>query len=238
MKVVLKNNDYNVKDIYLIDENKTLSIMFAGTGDLYWIIKNTNINENDEYSYDSFEITRENYQIYNLFQKVFDDIKSINIFDEELEFPPYVETDEERKEYLENIEFDKKRYRFFNMSHYNDLYDEETETITWISDETAYEVGNVVTIKKVNDKFLIEFKTQPYIEGFDKEDNTLGMMAIRFRNSGSRYNPFNMIFMRLFKNLQSVDDVNDYGHQLHMEEYLYEKNKIKSLLNKKMKGSN
>ena len=47
-----------------------------------------------------------------------------------------------------------------------------------------------------------------------------------------------MIFMRLFKNLQSVDDVNDYGHQLHMEEYLYEKNKIKSLLNKKMKGSN
>ena len=48
MKVVLKNNDYNVKDIYLIDENKTLSIMFAGTGDLYWIIKNTNINENTD----------------------------------------------------------------------------------------------------------------------------------------------------------------------------------------------
>ena len=67
----IKNNDYNVKDIYLIDENKTLSIMFAGTGDLYWIIKNTNINENDEYSYDSFEITKEKLlQIYYLISKV------------------------------------------------------------------------------------------------------------------------------------------------------------------------
>lgn len=40
MKVVLKTNEYGTKDIHLIEENKTLSIVFAGTGDLHWIIKN------------------------------------------------------------------------------------------------------------------------------------------------------------------------------------------------------
>ena len=95
MKVVLKTNEYGTKDIHLIEENKTLSIVFAGTGALHWIIKNNKTDKDEEYSYDSFEITKENYQVYSLFEKLFYDIKNINIFDKECEFPPYIETDKE-----------------------------------------------------------------------------------------------------------------------------------------------
>lgn len=229
MKVVLKTNEYGTKDIHLIEENKTLSIVFAGTGDLHWIIKNNKTDKDEEYSYDSFEITKENYQVYSLFEKLFYDIKNINIFDKECEFPPYVETDEEKKYYLEEQELEKKGYRMFNMAHYNDLYNDEEKIITWVSDETGFEVANKVLIHKLENRFLIEFKTQPYVEGYERENNFLGIMGIRFRNSGSRYNPFNIVFMRMFRKMQNIDDINDYGHQIHMEEYLYERNKIKKL---------
>lgn len=229
MKVVLKTNEYGIKDIYLIEENKTLSIVFAGTGDLHWIIKNNKTDKDEEYSYDSFEITKENYQVYSLFEKLFYDIKNINIFDKECEFPPYVETDEEKECYLEEQELDKKRYRMFNMAYYNDLYNDEEKKVTWVSDETGFEVANKVLIHKLEDRFLIEFKTQPYIEGYERENNLLGIMGIRFRNSGSRYNPFNIVFMRMFREMQNIDDINDYGHQIHMEEYLYDRSKIRKL---------
>lgn len=221
MKVILSDNEYHTKDIHLIEGGKTLSIIFAGTGDLHWIIRNIDCTEDGEYSYDYFEITRENYRIYSLFEKLLDDIKTINIFGEE------------KKEFLldvESQEICKRRYKKYNMSHYNDLYD--GETVTWVSDETCFEVANMVSIRKCEDKFLVEFRTQSYIEGYDREYNTLGMMGVRFRNSGSRYTPFNVIFMRMFRELQTVDDVEEYGHQIHIEEYVYQKK-----LNNKMGNS-
>ena len=217
MKVVLKDSEYKTKDINLIDGDKTLSILFAGTGDLYWIIKNSNHTKED---YDCFEISKENYQVYLLFETLLNDIRTINIFDK-TSYIEYIETDEE-----------KKRYKMFNKSYYNDLYDEDTNTITWVSDETGFEVANMVTIKKIDDKFLVEFKKQPYIDGYERESNIQGIIGIRFRNSGSRYKPFNIVFMRMFDKLQQIDDVNDYGHQIHIEEYLYQKETIKKLIKK------
>ncbi|MGM9834943.1 MAG: hypothetical protein ACI31M_04120 [Bacilli bacterium] len=228
MKVILRDNEYKSKDIHLIDGNKTLTIMFGGTGDLYWIINNKDCPKTEDYSYDYFVITKENYAIYSIFEQLVNDIKNINIFDKkEIEFPPYVETDEGKKEYLEELELDKKRYRKYNMAYYNDLCNEKTDIITWVSDETAFEVANKVQIKKIEDIFVIEFYTQPYIEGYEREDNMLGIMGIRFRNSGSRYQPFNIVFMRMFSQLQKLDDVNDYGHQIHIEEYLYKKGLVR-----------
>ena len=49
------------------------------------------------YSYDFFEITKKNYQVYWAFEKLLTDIKDINIFaEEEINFPSYLETDEEK----------------------------------------------------------------------------------------------------------------------------------------------
>ncbi len=231
MQIILKDNEYQTKDIYLTEGKKTLIIMFGGTGDLYWIINNKDCKKDEEYSHDCFEITKENYQIYSLFEQLIDDIKNINIFDKkEMEFSPYVEKE---SEYLEEIEFYKNRYRKYNTSYYNDLYDEKTNIITLVSDETGFEVANKVQIIKNEEKFKIEFLTQPYIDGYEREGNMLGIMGIRFRNSGSRYDPFNIVFMRMFLKLQQVDDINDFGHQIHIEEFLYQKRLLKKLLSNK-----
>ena len=44
--------------------------------------------------------------------------------------------------------------------------------------------------------------------------------SIRFRNSGSSYQPFNILFMDVFNKLQEYDP--NY-HQMHIEEYAYQK---------------
>lgn len=224
MQYTLRKNEYNGKDIELIDGNKSLTIMFGGTGDLYWIIKNKGALKGKEYNYDNFVITKENYSLYSTFKKLITDIKEINIYDNP-DFPPYIETEEEKEEYLYEQELDKKRYKMFNMSNYNDLYNQKENKITWVSDETGFEVANKVQISNLDDKILIEFCTQPYIEGYEREDNLAGIMGIRFRNSGSRYEPFNYVFMRMYQELQQLDDVKDECHQIHIEEYLFSKKK-------------
>lgn len=224
MQYTLRKNEYNGKDIELIDGNKSLTIMFGGTGDLYWIIKNKGALKGKEYNYDNFVITKENYPLYSTFKKLITDIKEINIYDNP-DFPPYIETEEEKEEYLYEQELDKKRYKMFNMSNYNNLYNQKENKITWVSDETGFEVANKVQISNLDDKILIEFCTQPYIEGYEREDNLAGIMGIRFRNSGSRYEPFNYVFMRMYQELQQLDDVKDECHQIHIEEYLFSKKK-------------
>ncbi len=224
MQYTLRKNEYNGKDIELIDGNKSLTIMFGGTGDLYWIIKNKGALKDKEYNYDNFVITKENYPLYSTFKKLITDIKEINIYDNP-DFPPYIETEEEKEEYLYEQELDKKRYKMFNMSNYNNLYNQKENKVTWVSDETGFEVANKVQISNLDDEILIEFCTQPYIEGYEREDNLAGIMGIRFRNSGSRYEPFNYVFMRMYQELQQLDDVKDECHQIHIEEYLFSKKK-------------
>lgn len=124
---------------------------------------------------------------------------------------------------------EKNKYRLFNLSNYNELFDKENNAVTWYSDETSHEVANILKIKKENESFELEFYIQPYIEGYDRDFNSLYHIPIRFRNSGSSYDPFNIVFMRMYEKMKQVDHVNDYGHQIHIEEYLYNQNKIKKL---------
>ena len=79
MKVRLIQNYFQTTDVYLIEENKTLLITFAGNGDLYWVIQNKACGENVKYSSDYFDISKDNYEVYSLFEQLFSDIKNINI---------------------------------------------------------------------------------------------------------------------------------------------------------------
>ncbi len=74
-----------------------------------------------------------------------------------------------------------------------------------------------------HNSFLIEFYTQASIKGYDEDFHTPRHIPIRFRNSGSRYSPFNTVFMKMYNDLKEIDDINDYGHQIHIEEYIYTK---------------
>ena len=95
-------------------------------------------------------------------------------------------------------------------TNYNKLYDAKKSEVTWISDELAKEVANEVTISKHDEVIRLSFKTKPQTFGYDRNYFEFGMISIRFRNSGSRYHPFNLIFMNLFNELQNLT-VNDLG---------------------------
>lgn len=88
-----------------------------------------------------------------------------------------------------------------------------------------FEYANVVTISKQEEGYLLEF-TIP-----DQPEEELlyrlpGTISIRFRNSGSTYDPFNIVFMRMYQELQKYDreeeqrliDEQAY-HQITLEEY-------------------
>lgn len=220
---------------YLQEDNKILSIIFGGNLDLYW-----NLNLRNKYDIteenrkklmydelkDTFTITKENYFIYSLFEDLYEDIKNSRIY--ELTIPKQnEEIDEEEKtlELEEDIwpvmsqeEIDKRNEEFKNIWCYNLLFD--GEKIEWHSDDETYEIADKLEIRKVDDTFELTF-TRPKMTK-DKYFYLRAPMSIsiRFRNSGSLYNPFNMIFMRMFNKLQEYDPE---CHQLHFEEMDYVK---------------
>lgn len=233
-------NDIQLGTLYSLEEgNKTLEIIYATKGnlDLYWTLRCS-----DDVMEDStFTITKENYNLYVLFEQLYIDIKDINFFNEidydEVFLDPdsflYMEDEDDRQEYLQRKaierEQERERYRNNNVSRYNELFDEENKTITWYSDETSHDVANVLTIKKEEDSFKITFSVQPEKDGFDRDFYTKHSIPVRFRNSGSSYDPFNIVFMRMYHDLQNIDDVNDLEHQVTLEEYLYNQQKIKKI---------
>ena len=208
MKITKEKSEFG-QSIIIEERNKRLYIFYGGNLDLYWSIQNNKRIAKENSKMESFTITKENYALYNIFNDLYNDIKEINLFEDFVE--------------------DKDRYRLYNYSNYHELFNEKNSTITWYSDETAHEVANFLKIKKEKDSFIIKFYIQDYIEGYDRDFASLYSIPIRFRNSGSRYDPFNIIFMRMYEKLKNIDDINDYGHQIHIEEYLYKKDHSKVL---------
>ena len=225
MKVIKYENEFGLI-ISFQELDKQLDISFGGNGDLYWTIHSKNENDNHD-----FIITKENYGIYRLFEELFDDIENIKIFEEDIPF--YLETEEGKQEYINNykdkIEKEKNKYRLYNQSNYNELFNKENNIITWYSDETNHEVANILKIKKEKETFKLEFFIQSFVEEYNKDFNSLYHIPIRFRNSGSSYDPFNVVFMKMYQGMKKIDDINDCGHQIHIEEFLYNVNKIKKL---------
>ena len=207
MKLTKETNEFGTQ-VNLKGEDSNLLISFGGTGDLYWKLSSDDINK-----INSITITKENYDLYRLFEQLYTDIKDINLYSE--------------------FEIEKDLYRKYNYSNYNELFDEDNKTITWYSDETAHKVANYVTIQKEDESFKVSFNTQQDIDGYEEDSKSDFHVAIRFRNSGSSYYPFNVVFMAMYNKLVDLEDVHTFGHQIHMEEYLYEKEKAKTKVLKK-----
>lgn len=192
-------------DIY--NSNKILTITFGGNLDLYWYLKSEEKRE-----VDTFEITKENYFLYFLFDILYNDIVNCNIFNVSSIEKIFVYSLKE----LENLYKSKEELnkKLLSSEEYKKLYN--GEYICWYSDDDSIEDANYVKIIKDDDKYILEFFS-------NFKSNTLWLSnTIRFRNSGSRYMPFNMIFMEMYNSLCTSDyDEN----QIHIEEYLYKKKK-------------
>ena len=111
----------------------------------------------------------------------------------------------ETVEYL--IKNEDKSWIYFNRL-FNDIINSkdsdsknelvENNTINWYSDETYKEAANKLSIERQDEGIKLSFYKNP-----DYESYSLGI-PIRIRNSGSRYEPFNFNFMKLYNDFQEL----------------------------------
>lgn len=215
-------------NFYLKEGNQVLTVLFGGNLDLYWNlytykenIQDYNIKDHMKERREKFIVTKENYFIYSLFEELYEDIKNSRIF-----IPIKKENkeddalDEDNFDIWKNMseeELNKRNQTFKKRENYQKLYN--GETITWHSDDEEYSVSDIVKIHKEEDYFVLEFIRQK-INTDKLIYRPLDSISIRFRNSGSTYDPYNVIFMRMFNKLQEYDPE---CHQLHIEELIYKK---------------
>lgn len=238
MNIIKQKSEIGTYDFYITKEDKTLEITFGGNGDLYWIIDNPNVNPETTEEYkkhlkspyqETFIITKENYYIYSLFDELIEDIKEARF---------YLPEEEEQKDFILNLDDicqHKKQYESYEerckrkneelkkYSRYKLLYN--NNIISWHSDEHIYEDADRVKIYKQEEDIILEF-SRPPLKREEFIYHLAGRICIRFRNSGSTYNPFNVIFMRMFHKLQ---EYNPNYHQIHIEEIEYRKRLTKKI---------
>lgn len=89
-------------------------------------------------------------------------------------------------------------------------------SIVWRSDESSFDDANILKISEIDEDAL----KVSFIKGHDKD--LYDPYNVRIRNSGSRYKPYNATFMNMYNELNELD-LDEDNHQVHMEEYLYQK---------------
>lgn len=200
---VMKNKDNEYWDINLIKGNDTLEICYGGNLDIYWIL----ISDGNT----SFTIDQENYELYQIFDRLYKRIKNCEIF----EMSEKEKKDESIHDNIEQINQELNELVELNKWHsqkeaYKKLYNQETGVIEWFSDDYDEEEANSVRIIPHDDKYEIEFVR--------RGDNFNYMTSVRFRNSGSRYDYFNILFCKHYNELCEVDDK---VHQMNLDEIAY-----------------
>ncbi len=206
MKIDRKKNSMgDFYDYCLMDNNKMLYIFFANNLDLYMLLCTDKLLPPNKNITLDFDITKEDYDIYRIFDRLHSAF--VNSKENNADAP------------------------FFQKSittEYGEPYEvaplvDENLNINWISDNGPAVLEDRLVISKEEDSYKLAFirNDKPMDFGF-KTNSGIG---IRFRNSGSRYNPFNCVFMELYDNLQKV---NPEYHQISFEELDYQE-KVKKL---------
>ena len=184
-------NDYDV--IYIKTDDGAFSISYGGNLDLYWIY-HSNKSFLETPNENTITITKENYYLYTCFTELFEAIKN--------------DTPNSNSSW----EYDKdNKVPEYNSSKKIGLL--INNSICWHSDDFAYDEASSVTIQKEEDEFKVTFKKSSNKEYFQT-------FSVRFRNSGSRYSPFNATFMHMYNKLK------EYDYQVHFEEILYQQKKL------------
>ena len=134
--------------INIYDSNKILTITFGGNLDLYWYLKGK-----EEKEVDTFEITKENYFLYSLFDILYNDIVKCNIFNVSSIEKVFVYSLKELenlykiKEELNEKLLDSEEYKKSFEDAYNDL-------------DTAYNLANEELKEMIKNKIFIMIKQE------------------------------------------------------------------------------
>lgn len=156
-----------------------------------------------------FYITKENYYLYSLFDTLYNRVKNYEIFSND-------QNEKSHNEFWLEEDVDTNQ-RIRERDTYNPRRLFQNNCIKWHSDDYNYEDASVLEIGKLEDMYQITFHK-------GKEWGDFFTYAVRIRTHGSRYGYFCMVFMDLYHALCHYDE--EY-HQIHMEEYLYQKKRVK-----------
>lgn len=205
------------------DESKSLNIDFSGALDLHFTLKNYNNNP-------IFIIGKDNYLVYEIFDKLYNDIINGVVFEplSNLEINRIINkcelNEQDYYQVLKN-EFEKE---VENKKEFKERAQElglvVDDKIIWRSDDYPIDIAPYVLIEKLESVYKLTFgipkveRELSSIEDYFLYDSKC--ISVRIRNSGSRYNYFNICFMRAYKALINLDFQN---HQIHIEEYMIDK---------------
>lgn len=156
-------------------DNKTLKIFYWGNGDLYFDI------------YGEYTEIKEGYTTY--FESLLQSIREADIFT-----PSEAQTEliDDLYEFHELVEHYKKRNEELKGCYpHTELV--KDEIIEFYSDSIYNEKANRMTMKEIDGKIRLDF--------FDNPEDDIDGFGIRICNSGSKYMPFNIYFMRFFNKL-------------------------------------
>lgn len=202
------NNGYGC--ITLTNGKKKLNIHYAPNLDLYFVVEDTS----------EFVITKEDYQIYELFSKLYETIISADVFNQS-SFDYYMSEflGHFGNKFISYEDYSKINERKFEIIKKQDYYTNLVNEgkIVWKCDDYPHDIGPSFEISKCTDIIKITFD-KGYTE---KQDlfHPKNRTTVRIRTSGSAYNYFYIPFMMLFKELKELVLID----QIHIEEYLYTK---------------
>lgn len=194
MVVEFKNNNCfsGLKEILIRDDRKLLKIFYGATEDLYFdIFGCRDIDENGQYTA-TFSINK-NEEIYQYFESLINNITDCKVFDVsdiELELCEY---DDEIKNEIDSNQSMNEKLK--TRQTYKQLV--QNGAIIWYSDNIYDEKANKMKIEKNDSEITFTFVDNP-------DDPTFGF-GIRICNSDSKYDPFNLCFMNLFNQLQTLN---------------------------------
>lgn len=175
MNIEFLNNTFG-KYLKLTQNGNTFNILFGGNLDLYFqpVMNRMELFTNREPL--EFVISEEDGFLYDAF---------LNLYEKIINYIPLEEMDSKREREYQKL---KDSYRPFPLVH--------DKVISWHSDEEDVDTSSILNISKTEDNQIkLEFiKNKP-------EDDLYLTYAIRFRNSGSTYDPFNFRFMELYNSL-------------------------------------
>ena len=202
------NNGYGY--ITLTNSKKKLTIEYAPNLDLYFVVEDTS----------EFVITKEDYQIYELFSKLYETIISADVFNQS-SFDYYMSEflGHFGNKFISYEDYLKKTKKSLECKRKQNYYAELVNNgkIVWKCDDYPHDIGPSFEISKCTDIFKITFDKGDT----EKQDlfHPKNRTTVRIRTSGSAYNYFYIPFMMLFKELIELVLID----QIHIEEYLYTK---------------
>ncbi len=215
--------EHHTGTVYLTRGTKKLAISFAGNLDLYFTLSNYDDNP-------TFIIGKDNYPVYLIFAKLYAEIISGAVY-------PFEKEEILKKCELLNMDYheelqDNEEFYEEDLMHYRYIAKKtglvKDKIITWVSDEYPVEIAPLFKIKKENDNYILKFSNNRYNPNFSYSDDFFlknmknkHQISVRIRMSGSRYNPFNACFMRIYNPLMELG-LNKFS-QIGIEEYLIDK---------------